>query len=440
VRNELQRSAEQILLLALLGRRSESPDKADMLSLFDQVDWTTFLNIASEDLYPYIAYNLEPYLNLLEAPPEWGRLLKTRRFTAAQNLLLRHELGKILGVLQEHGIRALALKGIVLAHSAYPDLSLRPMADLDLLVPQGKREEAVRLLHSIDYKYPEGSLVANRDFNPHCLADQEVAPPLRFRASTALVEIHTQLECSKPFFPMPIEDFWSRSLVVDLNGLRVGTLCPEDFLFHVCLHLSRWHRFEKGLLPLVDLRVLLESRQDWNWESIAERSLRYGCATWMYLTLNAARDLLGAAVPDNFFHALPQPHDLKRLGHLIDEQIWSAIARQHVPPFVPYFLAESSWRRRLRIILNRTRLVEKTEGDSQLTFAKLLRFTRLSLRSLLATFRSKIPMYVIAWKTGKMKLSVLRRQAALWRASDALFQLIEEETKHVENGYLARNL
>ena len=435
MKNELQLNAERRLLLALLGRRSESPDKEEMLSLFDQVDWTTFLNVATEDLYPYLAYSLEPYRGLFEAPPEWERLLKTRRFTAAQNLLLRRELGKILYVLQKHGIPALALKGIVLAQSVYPDLSLRPMTDLDLLVPPGKREEAVQILHSIDYKYPEGSLVVNRDFSQRYLADQELAPPLRFRASTALVEIHSQLECSSPFFPMPIEECWSRSTVVDLNGLSVGTLGPEDFLFHVCLHQSRWHRFEKGLLPLVDLRLLLESRRDWFWEGIAERALRCGCATWMYLTLEAVRDLLGADVPDKFFHALPQPHDPRRLKHLLDEQIWSALGRQQVPPFIPFFLAQSSWRRRARVVMNRTRLVGRTEGDSELTFSSLVRLMRLFLRRSLATFRSKVPMYVTAWKTGKLKLSSLRRQSALLRASDALFQLIDEENKHAENGY-----
>jgi hypothetical protein len=428
MRDELKLSAEKRLLLLLLRRRTESPDKSDILSLFDLVNWAAFLNIASEDLYPMIAYNLEPYLDLIETPQELARLHKTRRFTAAQNLLLRHELGRILRVLQERGIPALALKGIVLAHSAYPDLSLRPMTDLDLLVPPGRREEAVQILHTIDYKYPEGSVILNRDFHTRLLANQEFAPPLRFRASTALVEIHTELECSKPLFPMPIEDFWSRSIAVDLNDLRVGTLCPEDFLFHVCLHLSRSHRFEKGLLPLVDIRVLLESRQDWNWEQIAERSLQYGCATWMYITLEAARDLLGAAVPDDFFHALPRPLGLERFRHLLDEQAWSAIARQHVPPFVPHLLAESSWQKRARMILGRTRLVEKAEGDSKLTFANL---ARLAVRRLLATFRSRIPMYVNALRAGKLKLSTLRRQATLLQASNDLFQQIEEEAKRI---------
>lgn len=428
MKNGAQLSAEQRLLLALLGRRREPRDKAEMLSLLYSVNWPTFLNITSEDLYPYVAFSLEPYHGLLEAPPEWEQLCKARRFTAVQNLLLRHELGKILHALQERGIPAFALKGIVLAYSAYPDLSLRPMTDLDLLVPPNRRADAVEVLHTLEYKYPEGSLAINRDHQLRLGPDQELAPSLRLRDSTVLIEIHSQLECSEPLFRMPIEEFWSRSIVADLNGLRVETLCPEDFLFHVCLHLSRSHRFEKGLLPLVDLRLLLESRSDWNWADIAERSSRYRCATWMYLTLDVARDLVGATVPDSFFHALPKPHDLTKLRCLIDQQIWSAISRQRVPLFVPFLLAESSWQRRARLILNRARFVGKRELDPGLTFASLVRRTRLSLRRLLATVRVKIPLYAEAWKAGRLKFHRLLRYAALLRSSNALFQQIEEET------------
>jgi hypothetical protein len=428
VKKETQLSTEQRLLRTLLGRRTEQHHSTEILSLLRQVNWSNFLNITSENLYPYVAFTLEPYRNRLEVPPEWERLLKTRRCTAVQNLLLHHELGKIVESLRESGIPALALKGIVLAYSAYPDLSLRPMSDLDLLVPPGKREEALRVLQRLEYRFPESALSLNRDQLRLLGPNQEFAPPLRLPASPVWVEIHSELECSEPLFPMPIEEFWSRSTLVDLQGLRVGTLSPEDFLFHVCLHLSRYHRFEKGLLPLVDLKLLLESRLDWNWAGIAERSLRYGCARWMFLTLEAARDLVGAPVPDSFFRALPQPHDPTKLRCLLDQQIWSAHCGSGVPLFVPSLLAESSWRTRAHIILIRARFVGKRELDPEPTFAGLVRRTRLYLRRLLATVRIAIPHYAVAWKTGKLNLHTIRQRAALLRSSNALFQLIEQET------------
>jgi hypothetical protein len=440
VKSKAQLSAERKLLLALLGRQTEAQEKAETLSLLRQVNWQRFLDTTSEDLYPYVAFGLEPYLSILEARPEWERLFKARRITAVHNLTLRHALGKTLNALVESDISVLALKGVVMAYTAYPDLSLRPMSDLDLLVPPGEREKALGILQLLGYQYPESVLATHRDH--HCSRlgpNQEFAPPLRLRGSTVLLEVHSQLECSEPLFPMSVREFWSRSILVDLKGLKVRTLCPEDFLFHLCLHQSRWHRFEKGLLPLVDLKMLLESRPDWNWAGIAERSLRGRCATWMYVTLGVARDLVGAPVPDSFFQALPQPHDLPKLRCLSEAQIWSAKSGTVVPLFLPSLLAQSSWRRRARMILTRMRLVGKGEIDSGPTIASLVRRVQLWQRRLLATVRTKIPLYAHAWKTGNLKLRTIRQSAALLRASNSLFQLIEEETRCADQNSVTEN-
>jgi hypothetical protein len=440
VKADTQQSVERKLLLALLGRREGVQDETEMLSLLRQVNWLNFLNSTSEDLYPYLAFALEPYVSILQRPPEWERLFTARRLTAVHNLLLRHELGRILNALQESGIPALALKGVVLAHTVYSDPSLRPMSDIDLLVSPDKREDALRVVRTLGYDYPESMLAINRDHILRLAPNQEFARGLQLRGSRVFLEVHSQLECSEPSFPMPVQEFWSRSILVDLRGITARTLCPEDFLFHLCLHLSRSHRFEKGLLPLVDLKLLLDSRSDWNWGSIGERSLRCGCATWMYLTLEVARDLVGATVPDSFFQALSQPHDLSKLRTLTEEQIWSARGGQPViPPFLPTLLAEFSWRRRARILLNRMRLVGRGELVSEPTIANHARRARLRVRRLLATLKIKIPRYVLAWKSGHLRLRTIWRNAMLLRKSNKLFLLIEEETTCADHGSLAES-
>jgi hypothetical protein len=338
------------------------------------------------------------------------------------------------------GIPALALKGIVLAHAAYPDPSLRPMCDLDLLVPPDKREDALQVLRTLGYYYPESVLAIHRDHVSRLGANLEFAPGLQLRGSRVFLDVHSQLECSEPLFPMPVEEFWSRSIVADFKGLSVRTLCPEDFLFHLCMHLSRFHRFEKGLLPFLDLKLLIESHSEWNWGGIAERALRCRCNTWMYLTLEVARDLVGAPVPDGFFQSLPQPRDLSRLRTLTEEQIWSAQSgRPVLPPFLPALLAESSWRNRARMLLSRIRLVRRGELGSEPTIANHVQRARLFIRRLLATFRSRIPRYFHAWKLGHLKLLNIRRNAMLLRSSNTLFRLVELESSRADQKPLVEN-
>lgn len=421
-----QHGPERRLLLALVGRHVEASSKEAMLSLFRQVSWQNFLATTSDDLYPYLAFRLESFTECIDKAPELEQLFRARRHTAIRNLRLRYELGKVIEALRQTGIPALALKGIVLAHTIYPDLSLRPMSDLDLLVPPGKREKALEVLQELGFEYPEIGM--NRD---HCWRlgpEQEFALGLWLRDSRILVEVHSQLECSEPVLPIPIQEFWSRSVAVDLNGLAVRTLSPEDSLFHLCLHQSRSHLFEKGLLPLIDVGLLIDSHKEWHWSRIAAESIRCGCAAWMYLTLRTARDLTGASVPDTFLQMLPRPAELRRLLCLAEDQILSAgTGISGVPGFLPVLMAETSWRSRTHMLFVRMRMVSRGEIERRPTLAGFLRRRRLSFKRLLVTFRIKIPYYFRAWRSGCLSSEALGRTAQQLRKANILFRLIAEQ-------------
>src|SRR5260370_1181305 len=347
-------------------------------SLLNEVNWQIFLALTSQDLYPYMASRLEPYIDCIETPREWDVLLNARRRTAVHNLRLRHELGRVIEALRESGIPALALKGVVLAYTTYADPSLRPMTDLDLLVPTGKREMAVDVLRKVGFEYPEGVDAIQREHCQRLAPAQEFCPPLRLTGSKVLLEVHSQLECSEPVLRIAAQEFWSRSVTIDLKGLTVRTLCPEDFLLHLCLHQSRAHRFETGLRPVVDLKVLLESRRDWNWTRIAATSMRSRSAGWMYLTLEAARDLVGAPVPDLFFQSLPRPFGLPSLRRLAEEQLLSAQCEKPRLPVIPSLLAQNSWRNRTRMFFTRMRLVRREELGPGPAHVRRIRLARLS--------------------------------------------------------------
>ena len=51
-----------------------------MVLLLRQVNWPNFLNTTSGDLYPCVAFGLEPYLSFLEASPEWERQARESSF------------------------------------------------------------------------------------------------------------------------------------------------------------------------------------------------------------------------------------------------------------------------------------------------------------------------------------------------------------------------
>jgi hypothetical protein len=425
----MYRSVEHEVLLALLGCGSAAQDEALLVQLLRKANWQSFLAIASQDLYPYLASRLEPHAGCLQPIPEWEFLRKARRCTAVHNLRLRHELAKAIEALKAAGIPAIALKGIVLAYTAYSDPSLRPMSDLDLLVPAGDREKALLVMGKLGFRCSESMLSLHRDAFVRLAREQEFAPALQLRESNVLLEVHTQLDCSEPILPVPIRAFWSRSTAAILHGLNVRTLSPEDLLFHLCMHQSRSHRFEKGLLPLLDIKLLLETRAHWDWAGIAIRALRDKCATWMYLTLEAARDLVAARVPDEFFEALPLPGDVSTLRCLVEEQIMSAHSGKPIPLLIPLLLAEHSWRRRARIIFTRIKMVRREELGPNPNLGGLIRGARIYYRRLVATLQVRTRRYLRAWKSGGLRIGTMRRYARLLRHSDALFRLVELESE-----------
>jgi hypothetical protein len=73
-------------------------------------------------------------------PAEWlARLRMQYMMNAARNMKMTAELLRILDALKEAGIKAMPLKGPVLAQQLYGDVALRQFSDLDILVA---REDA----------------------------------------------------------------------------------------------------------------------------------------------------------------------------------------------------------------------------------------------------------------------------------------------------------
>src|SRR5262249_21741060 len=108
--------------------------------------------------------------------------------------------------------------------------------------------------------------------------------------------------------------FWARSTQVELAGVNARVPHSEDMIIHTCLHPVDHHRFETGLLSLLDVRLMVERwGTSWDWTAMARDYSALGIGARMYLILDLARDLLGAPVPDHFFAALPRPARLDEL-------------------------------------------------------------------------------------------------------------------------------
>ena len=117
------------LLLALLRRDTTR----ESLPVFGSEAWHALRAVASRDLHPYLAWRLPLLLDPTRIPPEVLAPLVLARRGAAVGLLTRQTvLRRLTGALDEAGIPFVVLKGVALAHLAYPEPALRSMGDIDI--------------------------------------------------------------------------------------------------------------------------------------------------------------------------------------------------------------------------------------------------------------------------------------------------------------------
>ena len=119
-------------------------------------DWDNLITEAEN-------YSVAPLLftNLRESGVDMPVNQKMKLFALVQRH--KHEnsarttaLNEIVSACGKAFIPVVVLKGAFLAHTIYPDPSLRPMSDIDILVPPAREAEVMRILRELGYSAPEG--------------------------------------------------------------------------------------------------------------------------------------------------------------------------------------------------------------------------------------------------------------------------------------------
>jgi hypothetical protein len=159
-------------------------------------------------------------------------------------------LARIDEVLAARGMRAVALKGVLLAERIYPRPPARGTTDIDLLVAEGDLEDATEALREIGYEPSRAkSEVRFRREHHHITLLHEHAPPLE-------LHFHAIRAFGGTLRSEPLID---RSAAFgDLRSVRV--LSAPDELVYLVLH-AAWHRFGR-LGWLYDLALLVGTMSD----------------------------------------------------------------------------------------------------------------------------------------------------------------------------------
>ncbi len=245
----------------LLYRMALDPDSVAPSELA-QADWNWIETRAR-------AHRLLPllYTSGLPCPEDLTeRLNLAYRKATMRQLRIGGDLVQISQLLTDHGIPHLFLKGAVLAHHWYPEPALRPMRDIDVLVPLDKVQKAHAALRAR----------AGRPIPRYAHLDTETEltgkhlPPVWSPSRKIAVEVHGQLwGPGDPARDAGVKAFtralWERAESFSLGTVNLPSPSWQDLLSHVILHGVYDHEFNIGPVFIRDLRVLLTAQAGADW-------------------------------------------------------------------------------------------------------------------------------------------------------------------------------
>jgi len=236
---------------------------------------------------------------------------------ALHNLFLTKELLKLLNLFESHSIPAIPFKGPVLAVSAYGNLSLRQISDLDILVRERDYHKAKELLLDQGHR-----MAYDRGHEAFALQAQ-----LWHEEKKVSVDLHygmppKHLQLNSEIF---LENLQSLSCV----GTRIQTFSPETHLLILCVNGQKdsWNQLRR----VCDVAALISSHPQMNWESLTEQARRWKVERILDFGLVLANTLLKAPVPASVLSSVKQAPLIKWLTTQWGKNLFSSPDSQPHP-------------------------------------------------------------------------------------------------------------
>ena len=271
------------------------------------------LDIAQQRLLPLLADRLAA---AAAEDPVAERLRRISRFTWLRTQMLLSRTVPALGALGDAGIEVVLIKGAAVLQNTGLSPALRPMDDLDVLVPIDATLEAI-------------AVVEEQGMRPFRPEPPGLDAPL-FRLQNAInfddghgggLDLHWHLLRGSRH-PSASDGFLARARPGELRGVGCLILSPEDTLLNVVEHGHRWTRVP--ILRWVSDATLLIRACELDWDLVVATARDHRLGAVLGDSLAYLADAVEAPVPDAVLRTLRREHQTPTEWH-----------RRHRRPPVP---------------------------------------------------------------------------------------------------------
>ena len=203
---------------------------------------------------------------------------------------------------QKADVPAMALKDAQLAWEVYPDVALRPMGDLDILIPAAKYDAAKRTLENIGFRAtPPPFRVLDYFFSQNFVRDG-----MWIDLQWNIMQREWD-NCGEGTWKFDLERMWRNARTMRVGPTAVPVPKPEDMLFHLCVHLEG-HAYAELILfcDIVELLRHYDGHFDWNYFLLLTHTSE--AESTVYHVFLLAQRLFGAFVPEEVLRQLAFPY------------------------------------------------------------------------------------------------------------------------------------
>ena len=254
-------------------------------------------------------------------PAQRRTLVATWRASIVHNVVMFGALLDILETLaQRPAVPVVLLKGAALGPTVYPKAELRPMGDLDLLVPRERIDQAVKRLETAGWEPMDVAMMPGLtpEGQRHIRLQSVGSAPV-------VVELHWTLAGAEGQRHGPDMDwFWAQTEPFDprrlglpvppslLEGGQAGgdcgsfTLTPTAQPLYLAAHLTLHHAGPGGrLIWFYDLHLVIERQgKRIDWEELVRRADQFHWAPALRKALDGTQALFGTALPTGLLEDL----------------------------------------------------------------------------------------------------------------------------------------
>jgi hypothetical protein len=278
-------------LSLLWAAASVAPDLAKIAELARQADLTLILETALQQRVLGLVLRSLDRAGVEDLGPQGDEARTDARILEARGrLAIPGAAISAIDAMNAADVRPMAIKGLAIV-DLYESPGLRPMDDIDILVPRDLVDRAKAALEDAGWRWVP---------HPEHRYDYGLVRP---SAPGVNVELHYDLSRWAERMPGLVERLWDERVPIEVFGRTVWGLPPHAQIVTTIVHAAKeFHAFNRLIWP-ADV-ALITRHHAVDWERVHELAELAGRRGALAIGLNLARRL-GADVPDEAL-ALPR--------------------------------------------------------------------------------------------------------------------------------------